>query len=55
MLDRDPGRIINISPIIGETGNIGQDNNAATKSGRFGLTMSLASNARQGDESADAR
>jgi NAD(P)-dependent dehydrogenase (short-subunit alcohol dehydrogenase family) len=42
MLDRDPGRIINISPIIGETGNIGQDNNAATKSGRFGLTMSLA-------------
>jgi acetoacetyl-CoA reductase len=42
MLDRDPGRIINISPIIGETGNTGQDNNAATKSGRFGLTMSLA-------------
>jgi len=42
MLDRGTGRIINISSIIGEAGNIGQANYAAAKSGLFGLTMSLA-------------
>jgi acetoacetyl-CoA reductase len=42
ILNRDSGRIINIGPIIGAAGNIGQDKDAATKSGRFGLTMSLA-------------
>jgi acetoacetyl-CoA reductase len=42
MLDRGSGRIINISSIIGESGNIGQANYAAAKSGLFGLTMSLA-------------
>ena len=42
MLDRGYGRIINISSIIGESGNIGQANYAAAKSGLFGLTMSLA-------------
>src|SRR5205823_1642602 len=42
MLDRGSGRIINISSIIGEAGNIGQANYAAAKSGLFGLTMSLA-------------
>ena len=42
MLDRESGRIINISSIIGESGNIGQANYAAAKSGLFGLTMSLA-------------
>ena len=42
MLDRDSGRIINISSIIGESGNIGQANYAASKAGLFGLTMSLA-------------
>jgi NAD(P)-dependent dehydrogenase (short-subunit alcohol dehydrogenase family) len=36
------GRIINISSIIGETGNIGQANYAASKSGLFGLTKTLA-------------
>jgi acetoacetyl-CoA reductase len=41
MLDRGSGRIINISSIIGESGNIGQANYAAAKSGLFGLTMSL--------------
>ena len=42
MLERGTGRIINISSIIGQTGNIGQANYAASKSGLFGLTMSLA-------------
>jgi acetoacetyl-CoA reductase len=42
MLDRSSGRIINISSIIGESGNIGQANYASAKAGLFGLTMSLA-------------
>ena len=42
MIERGSGRIINISSIIGETGNIGQANYAASKSGLFGLTTSLA-------------
>jgi acetoacetyl-CoA reductase len=42
MLDRGSGRIINISSIIGEAGNIGQANYSASKAGLFGLTMSLA-------------
>ena len=42
MLDRGSGRIINISSIIGEAGNIGQANYASSKAGLFGLTMSLA-------------
>ena len=42
MLDRGSGRVINVSSIIGEAGNIGQANYAASKSGLFGLTMSLA-------------
>ncbi|MDQ6822757.1 MAG: SDR family oxidoreductase, partial [Actinomycetota bacterium] len=42
MIDRGSGRIINISSIIGEIGNIGQANYAASKSGLFGLTKTLA-------------
>jgi acetoacetyl-CoA reductase/3-oxoacyl-[acyl-carrier protein] reductase len=42
MLERGTGRIIGISSVIGETGNIGQANYAASKSGLFGLTKSLA-------------
>jgi acetoacetyl-CoA reductase len=42
MIDRAYGRIINISSVIGERGNVGQANYAAAKSGLFGLTMSLA-------------
>jgi NAD(P)-dependent dehydrogenase (short-subunit alcohol dehydrogenase family) len=42
MLDRGTGRIINISSIVGQIGNIGQTNYAASKSGMFGLTTSLA-------------
>ncbi len=42
MIERGSGRIINISSIIGEVGNIGQANYAASKSGLFGLTKTLA-------------
>jgi acetoacetyl-CoA reductase/3-oxoacyl-[acyl-carrier protein] reductase len=42
MITRGTGRIINVSSVIGETGNIGQVNYAASKSGLFGLTKSLA-------------
>jgi acetoacetyl-CoA reductase/3-oxoacyl-[acyl-carrier protein] reductase len=42
MLERGTGRIINVSSVIGETGNIGQANYAASKSGLFGLTKTLA-------------
>jgi acetoacetyl-CoA reductase/3-oxoacyl-[acyl-carrier protein] reductase len=42
MIERGSGRIINISSVIGETGNIGQANYAASKSGLFGLTKTLA-------------
>ena len=42
MIERKYGRIINISSVIGQTGNVGQANYAAAKSGLFGLTMSLA-------------
>ena len=36
MLERGTGRIINVSSIIGEIGNVGQANYAASKSGLFG-------------------
>jgi acetoacetyl-CoA reductase len=42
MVDQGYGRIVNISSIIGETGNIGQANYAASKAGLFGFTKSLA-------------
>jgi NAD(P)-dependent dehydrogenase (short-subunit alcohol dehydrogenase family) len=42
MMERGAGRIISVSSVIGETGNIGQANYAASKSGLFGLTKSLA-------------
>jgi NAD(P)-dependent dehydrogenase (short-subunit alcohol dehydrogenase family) len=42
MIERGSGRIVNISSIIGEQGNIGQANYAASKSGLFGLTKTLA-------------
>lgn len=42
MIDRGSGRVINISSIIGEMGNIGQANYAASKSGLFGLTKTMA-------------
>jgi acetoacetyl-CoA reductase len=42
MVERGSGRIVNISSVIGETGNVGQANYAASKAGLFGLTKSLA-------------
>jgi NAD(P)-dependent dehydrogenase (short-subunit alcohol dehydrogenase family) len=42
MIERGTGRIINVSSVIGEMGNIGQANYAASKSGLFGLTKTLA-------------
>ena len=42
MVERASGRIINVSSIIGEMGNIGQANYAASKSGLFGLTKTFA-------------
>jgi NAD(P)-dependent dehydrogenase (short-subunit alcohol dehydrogenase family) len=45
MLERGSGRIINITSIIGQTGNIGQANYAASKSGLFGLTTTMAKEA----------
>lgn len=45
MAERGSGRIVNVSSVIGETGNIGQANYAASKSGLFGLTKTLAKEA----------
>ena len=42
MRKRNYGRIINISSIIGQTGNIGQASYAASKAGIIGLTKSMA-------------
>ena len=42
MLKNKYGRIVNIASIVGHTGNIGQANYAASKSGMIGMTKSLA-------------
>jgi acetoacetyl-CoA reductase len=42
MIERGSGRIINISSVIGETGNVGQANYAASKAGLVGFSKSLA-------------
>jgi acetoacetyl-CoA reductase/3-oxoacyl-[acyl-carrier protein] reductase len=42
MLERGSGRIIMVSSVIGEMGNVGQANYAASKSGLFGLTKTMA-------------
>jgi 3-oxoacyl-[acyl-carrier protein] reductase len=45
MIERGTGRIIFVSSVIGETGNIGQANYAASKAGMLGLTKTLAKEA----------
>ncbi len=47
MVERGSGRIVNISSIVGQMGNVGQANYAASKSGMFGLTTTLAREACQ--------
>jgi NAD(P)-dependent dehydrogenase (short-subunit alcohol dehydrogenase family) len=42
MIGRGSGRIINISSVTGEIGNVGQSNYTAAKAGMFGLTKTLA-------------
>jgi len=42
MIEREWGRIVNISSVIGTTGNVGQTNYAASKAGLVGFTKSLA-------------
>ena len=42
MMKSDSGRVINITSIVGHTGNIGQSNYAASKSGTIGMSKSLS-------------
>ena len=42
MLKQKSGKIINISSVVGMTGNAGQANYSASKAGLIGLTKSLA-------------
>ena len=42
MLEKGWGRIINISSVVGQTGNFGQANYAATKGGLIAFSMTLA-------------
>lgn len=42
LTDKVPGSIVNISSLVGKTGNIGQTNYAASKAGVIGITKSMA-------------
>ena len=42
MLKNKYGRIINITSIVGHTGNLGQSNYSASKAGIIGMSKSLA-------------
>ena len=42
MLKGNSGRVINITSIVGHTGNIGQSNYAASKAGIIGMSKSLS-------------
>jgi len=55
MMRQGYGRIINISSVTGQMGNIGQSNYAASKAGIIGLTKALALElARYGDITVNA-
>ena len=42
MIKNSNGKIINITSIVGHTGNVGQANYAASKAGLIGMSKSLA-------------
>ena len=42
MLKNKFGRVVNITSVVGHTGNLGQSNYAASKSGIIGMSKSLA-------------
>ena len=42
MLKNKYGRIVNITSVVGHTGNLGQSNYAASKAGIIGMSKSLA-------------
>ena len=42
MMKNKNGKVINITSVVGHTGNIGQANYAASKSGLIGMSKSLA-------------
>ena len=42
MLKRKFGRVVNVTSVVGHTGNLGQSNYAASKAGIIGLSKSLA-------------
>jgi NAD(P)-dependent dehydrogenase (short-subunit alcohol dehydrogenase family) len=42
MLERKSGRIVNISSFVGQGGNVGQANYAASKAGVIGFTKAVA-------------
>ena len=42
MIERGTGRIVYISSVVGQVGNVGQANYAVSKSGQFGFIKSLA-------------
>ena len=41
MLKKKYGKIVNITSIVGHTGNLGQANYAASKGGKIGFSKSL--------------
>jgi len=54
MMEQKYGRIISISSVVGQAGNVGQTNYAASKAGIIGLTKALALElARYGDITAN--
>ena len=42
MLKNKYGRVVNITSVVGHTGNLGQSNYAASKAGIIGMSKSLA-------------